>query len=231
MLKTILSFLILFNFSAEGNTVKGIYIEELINSNISGKEITDIRKLYLTENKALLISPGLPHRLVFDLQKQEVYIVNDTEKRRSVAPLPGYEINSDDILFSEFNNLKDKNLYIKESSNTKKVGKYNALGSAIYMPKIAAITELWLSKETGIQLDAFFSFMEKINPGMQFKKILQMMKKDNSFPVYTATTIVRADETNKYLNISLREISIKDIPVDIFDVPVEYTLTPLVKKE
>lgn len=229
--KLLIASLILLNFAAAPDTVKGLYVEEFITGNISGKEISGARKFYLTEGKALLISPGLPYRLVFDLQKQEVLIVNDKEKRWSAASMKEFDINADDIFFSGFINLKDNELYMKESGNIKKIGKYTALCSAIYMPKIAAITEIWLSKDTGIPLDSFFLFMEKINPGIQFKKILPVMKRDNSFPVYTSTTIVSAQDTNKYLNLSLQEISVKDIPVNIFDVPEEYTLIPINKKE
>lgn len=198
-----------------------IYIEEKIYTTIPGKLIHGIKKTYITKNKALLIDPMLPRKTIFDYVNNLVYTIDDAKKDLTIYKLNNFKLPVNANLSPDFSALNERELYSKESGNKKKIGKYNCFEFVIYIPKMAAMTRLWLTKDNEIPLAPYFTFLEKNNSGL-LKKIMPLMTANNSCIVKSTTTIIRPKETEKNFKQELVRISTDNIPDELFNLPADY---------
>ena len=224
MIRTLLITSLILLSTTNTDTIKGLYIEELITSNITGKNYTGTGKLYITEEKALLIEPGIPYRIILDYKEKKAIFVNDRKKTRKTTPLNTLSIRSSSVFYNELKGCEEKNLLIRESGNEKKINSHNCFEVIIFIPKIAVMNNIWLTKNPSKNLGLYFSFLDKAGPDIITKKLLPIMKKYNAIPVYSVTTIVRPKGNEKYLRRSLRKISFMDIQKNLFAVPEDYTV-------
>lgn len=198
-----------------------IYIEEKIYSTIPGKLFHGVKKTYITNNRILLVDPTLPVKTIFDYANNLVYTIDDAKKDLTVYKLNTFKLTVNANLSPDFSALNERDLFSKESGNKKKIGKYNCFELVIYIPKMAAITRLWLTKDNEIPLAPYFTLLEKNNNGL-LKKIMPLMTANNSCIVESATTIIRPKETEKNFKQELVKISADNIPDELFNLPADY---------
>jgi hypothetical protein len=214
-------FFIIFSVAIAKSGYSDIYIEEKITTTSGGNTTQGIKKTYLTKNKTLLQDPALQAKIIFDYNTNKVYSINDQGKDISVYPIDKYILPASDF-YSDFVNLNDSNLYIRESGKKKQVAEYSCFEIVIYIPRIAAMTNLWLSSiET--PLNDHITFFERYG-SILTKKILPIMSSKNACIIESATVIVRPKEPEKYLKSELLKISIQDIPDSVFNLPEDYRI-------
>ncbi|MBN2403759.1 MAG: DUF4412 domain-containing protein [Spirochaetes bacterium] len=219
-IKIIFNFII-FIFSMHGIAHADICIEEKITTNIPGRIFQGIKKTYITKNKILLEDPTIAKRVIYDHETNKVYLIDDSKKDLSVYSLNNFTLPSNDKIYSDFIPLRDEDILYKESGNNKKVGNYDCYEVVAYIPKIAAISRVWLTKDIEASLTDFFLFIEKNNDSL-LKKMMPMMKESNNYVVESITIIVRPKESEKYLKTELVKISVQEVPDSLFKLPEDY---------
>ena len=198
-----------------------IYIEEKIYSTIPGKLFHGIKKTYIIKDKVFLVDPTVAIKTLFDYANNLVYTIDDAKKDVTVYKLNNFKLPVNANLSPDFSALTERDLFSKESGNKKKIGKYNCFEFVIYIPKKAAMTRLWLTKDNEIPLATYFTFLEKNSNGLM-KKIIPLMTANNSCIVESTTTIVRPKETEKNFKQELIKILTDSIPDELFNLPADY---------
>jgi hypothetical protein len=199
-----------------------IFTEEKIITTIGGSETKGIRKLFITKDKILFQDPAFPARFIFDYNKNKVYSINDTAKDISIYSLEKFILPVDTNFCPDFADLKDSDLHVKESGNKKQINHYSCFEVVIYAPRIAAMTNVWLSSLES-PLTQQHNFAEK-HGSILLKKILPILKKNNACIIESTTIIVRPNESERYLRSELLKFSIDDIPDFIFSLPENYRI-------
>jgi hypothetical protein len=222
MSRLINKFFVCIFFAASAKAAySDIYIEERITTTVGGSETQGIKKIYISKNKTLLQDPALKVRIIFDYDNNKVYTINDPGKDISVYPIEKYIMPAPDF-YSDLVKLKDSDLHIRESGNKKQLGKYNCFEIVIFIPRIAAMINLWLGS-----IDPSFSqhlaFLEK-HGDIISKKLLPVLSSNNACIIESKIIIVRPKEPEKYLKSELLNISIQDIPDSIFSLPENYRI-------
>jgi hypothetical protein len=198
-----------------------IYIEEKITTTIAGKLFQGINKIYITKNKTLLEDSTISKRIIYNYDSNKVYVIDDNKKDVSIFGLNSFILPINEKIYSEFSSVKEEDILSRESGLKKKIGKYNCNEIVLYIPKIATLSRIWVSKEIEAPLISIFPFLEK-NSNILLKKILPVLKNDNAYVVESLTTIVRPKELERYLKTELKKISVQDVPDTLFNLPEDY---------
>jgi hypothetical protein len=199
-----------------------ICIEEKITTTISGKTFQGIKKTYITKSKILVEDPTISKKVIYDYENNKVYLIDNIKKDISIYALNNFSLPSNEKIYPDFAAVKPEDMLSKESGSKKKIGKYSCYEVVIYIPKIATLTRVWLTKDILTPLNPLFLFLEN-NNDILLKKLLSVMKESNAYVVESVTTIVRPKESEKYLKMELVKIS-EEVPDTIFTLPQDYRI-------
>lgn len=206
---------------------KSLYIEEQITSTLTDEKTSATRKLYLKEKNALLIDPILSHKLLFNFETLEVYLLDDVKRCYSAMDMDNFKPHSNNKIYSIYNSLIRGDILSSESMNKKMIGRYDCFEVVIYMPRTATLTYLWLTSEIKAPLDLYYSFVQRTNLGFKIKEINSIEQGYKAYAIETIVIMIRPKEPRRYLNIRLEEISCKNIPNSVFSIPDGYKKVPL----
>lgn len=204
---------------------KGMYIEESISSTLSGKDVSILQKTYLTDNNLLFTQSTHPQRILYDLNTQRVYLIDDIKRRYSSTSFNNYKESFDQGISSIFNLLVVNEILCRESGEKKRIYNYDCFEIVIYLPKIATMISLWLTKDLPALMNLYYSFSQKAELGNGMKKMISIMKQYDAFPVESITAMVRPKESTRYLKVRLKKISYNVLD-SIFTIPYEYKNIP-----
>jgi hypothetical protein len=211
-----------FIFAVYKTVFADICIEEKITTTISGKTFQGIKKTYITKNKILLEDPTISKKVIYDYENNKVYLIDNIKKDISIYALNNFSLPTNEKMYPDFTSVKVEDMLSKESGSKKKIGKYSCYEVVIYIPKIATLTRVWLTKDIPTPLSPLFLFLEN-NNDILLKKLLPVMKESNAYAVESITTIVRPKESEKYLKMELVKIS-EDVPDTLFTLPEDYRI-------
>ncbi len=217
-----LLFLVILFFSIIKAGYPDIYIEEKITAIAGGNKTQGIKKTYITKNKTLLYDPSCSVKVIFDYNKNKVYSINDSGKDISVYPIEKFMLPVNADFYSDLTSLKESDLYIKESGKKRQIENYKCFEIVIYIPRIAAMMNIWLSSIES-SLTTHFVFLERHSSILQ-KKILPVMRDKNACIIESTIVIVRPKKPEKYLKSELSKISNQDIPESVFSLPEDYRI-------
>jgi hypothetical protein len=212
---------VIFIFTICKTVYADICVEEKITTNLTDKIFNGIKKTFITKNKTLLDDPTISKKVIYDYENNKVYLIDDLKKDVSIYPLNDFTLPFNDKIYSNFVSVKEEDILSRESSIKKKIGQYDCYGVVIYMPKIAALATVWITKGIETPLASFFSFIEK-NNDILIKKLIPSMKESNAYIVESEIIIVRQNETEKYLRTELIKISTQNVPENLFKLPEDY---------
>ena len=219
--KNTLIYFLVFMLSIAGTAHSDLIIEEKITADLNGKTFQGVIKTYITKNKILLDDPTLSKRIIFDYNANTVYVIEDAKKDVSIFSLNNFKMPVNENIYSDLSAIEEKNVLSKESGSKAKIGNYNCYEVVVYIPKIAAMSRVWLTREIEVPLADFFSFLEQ-NGNIIIKKLLPFMKPANAYIVESSTTIVRPKEVDKNFKTGLVNISVQDVPETLFNLPEDY---------
>ncbi len=205
----------------------GIYIEERIETNLPGRVVSGIKKTYFTEKKVLIIDPFLSSRVIYDFENNKVYLIDDVKKYLSTTDASGFAIPINEEIFEQFLTLNEKDLHSKESGSWQTIGAYKCFEVVVYIPRLASLSRIWITKDIKLPISPYISFLEKNSKDIILKKIMPVLKENDAFIVSYVMTIVRPKELDRYFNGRLLKISEQDIPDELFNLPVDYTKVSL----
>jgi hypothetical protein len=212
---------VIFIFTICKMVFADICIEEKITTNLTDKIFNGIKKTYITKNKTLLDDPTISKKVIYDYENNKVYLIDDLKKDVSIYPLNNFTLPFNEKIYSNFVSVKEDDILSRESNIKKKIGQYDCYGVVIYMPKIATLATIWITKGIDTPLASFFSFIEK-NNDILIKKLMPVMKESNAYIVESEIIIVRQNESEKYLRTELVKISTLDVPENLFKLPEDY---------
>jgi hypothetical protein len=161
-------------------------------------------------------------KVIYDYESNKAYLIDNIKKDISIYALNNFTLPTNEKMYPDFTSIKAEDMLSKESGSKKKIGKYNCYEVVIYIPKLATLTRVWLTKEVLTPLNPLFSFLEN-NNDVLLKKLLPGMKEFNAYAVESVTTIVRPKESEKYLKMELIKIS-EDVPDTLFTLPQDYRI-------
>ncbi len=220
LVRKIIYFIFLFS-AANSPALADICVEEKITTTFAGKLFNGIRKIYIKNNKTLLEDPTISKRIIYDYDSKKVYLIDDIKKDISIYGINNFTLPINDKIYLDFASVKEDEMLSRESGGKRKIGKYMCSEIVIFIPKIATLTHIWVTKEIDATLIPLFSFLEN-NGNIMLKKILPVMKRDNSYVVESVTTIVRPKELERNLKTELKKIAVQDVPENLFSLPEDY---------
>lgn len=224
LLRIVVSIIIILSFDVLEILAKGLQIKEEIISTMTGERISTTREILINEENVLLKDSILQYRALFKINNNRIYLIDDKNKRYSIAKINEESILTSHEFYDSITFLNDNNIISRDSGNKKTIGKYNCFEIVVYMPEIAALTSLWLTQDVSKPLEMYYAFLEKRDLGIPMKKLIQILKTYNAGAVEIITTVIRPNEKEKYLIVKLDEILYKDIPVVKFSIPEGYRL-------
>jgi hypothetical protein len=213
--------IILFICTVSDPVFADIYIEEKITTTIAGKLFQGIKKIYIAKNKTLLDDPTISKKVIYDYDGSKVYLIDDIKKDVSIYALNNFTLPINEKIYSDFRSIKEEDILSKESGSKKKIGQYNCSEIVLYIPKIATLSRVWITKEIEAPLSSLFQFLEK-NSNIMLKKIVPVLKNNNACVVESTTTIIRPKELERYLKTELKKVLEQDFPESLFNLPEDY---------
>ncbi|MFH0977612.1 MAG: hypothetical protein V1874_17675 [Spirochaetota bacterium] len=212
---------IIFISSVSTAVYPDITIEEKITTTMTEKPFHGVRKTYIAKDKTLLDDPTIAKKIIFDYNANKVYVIEDAKKDISIYASGNFKLPYNERIYGEFVNLEPEDVLSKESGIKKKIGNYHCHEVVIYIPKIAALARIWLTKDIEAPLSPYLSFLEQ-NSDIIIKKLMPAMKAGNLYIAESATIIIRPKTAEKNLKIELIKFSAGEIPESIFKLPEGY---------
>jgi hypothetical protein len=219
-IKRIIFFILFFN-AVYTTAFADIYLEEKITTTVAGRPFNGIKKIYIAKNKTLLEDPTISKRIIYDYNAGKVYLIDDVKKDVSIYGLNNFALPINEKIYPDIVSVKEEEILSKESSGKKKIGKYNCSEIVIFIPRIATLSHVWVTKEIDVPLESLYSFLEN-NGNNMLKKILPALKNGKAYVVESVTTIVRPKEAEKNVKSELKKISVQEVPETLFTLPEDY---------
>ncbi|MCU0821532.1 MAG: hypothetical protein MUC95_03545 [Spirochaetes bacterium] len=211
---------VFINFSYAGN----IYIEEQVSGNITGNNISDIRRIIIKDDKILLVDPSLVYRTLFNLKENKVFLIDDLNRRYAVTGMNELKVPVKEKFITVFASFGKSSVVYKESGNKRMIGGYDCFEVVVFLPRAAAIINLWLTKSIEAPLEIYFNFLEKAKvENSQITHIVNIMKEYKAYPAECTITMVAEKAENKIFNMVLKEFSAREVPDSEFLIPEEYS--------
>ncbi len=207
---------------SKGKTVKTLYIEETVNSNLSGHETSMVKKGYYSGSHILIIDPSLPYRVLFTLSSKTVYLIDDANKIYTVLSMDEF------IRLSNRSpvQITDSDVMMEKTGKKKQIDKYQCEEYSLYIPKMSVKTYLWISGKLSLPIRLFYSFSKKTGLGSQNRQLIRLMEKRGGYTIESRSSFIAPGMYGKYINIRLNSIRYVNIQDTVFRTPAGYKKVP-----
>jgi hypothetical protein len=203
---------------AEKNT-KALCIEEQTTGSMQGRPFDFKKKSYYAGDYVYINDGSQPYRVLCDLKKKKVYLINAHAKQYTELTLSRFV----ELSQQGAGNLTDNQLHIRETGEKQEVAGYNCVQVVMMVPSMGIKTTMWVPEKLDVPMKQYFSFADRTGLGGQVQGMNRVLKKYNSYPVESKTVPVGAVGVGNIINVKVQKIEYTDVDAGIFSVPAGYT--------
>ena len=203
---------------AEKNT-KALCIEEQTTGSMQGRPFDFTKKSYYAGDYVYINDGSQPYRVLCDLKKKKVYLINAHAKQYTELTLSRFV----ELSQQGAGNLTDNQLHIRETGEKQEVAGYNCVQVVMMVPSMGIKTTMWVPEKLDVPMKQYFSFADRTGLGGQVQGMNRVLKKYNSYPVESKTVPVGAVGVGNIINVKVQKIEYTDVDAGIFSVPAGYT--------
>ncbi len=201
-----------------------LYIEEQISGDITDDGISAARRILIKDNDILIEDPSFAYKTLFKINDKKAFLIDDLNRRYAVTGIQDFRMPLKEKFVPVFDLFRKSEPRHKESGNIRKIGKYDCFEVVLFLPRAAALINLWLIKNIEAPVDLYFSFLDRVKvESSQIESVLKIMREYKAYPAECIITMAAEGDKKKYFRIVLKEISAREIPASEFAVPEEYS--------
>jgi len=201
------------------NTRKALYIEEQTTGSMQGRPFDFTKKSYYAGDYVYINDGSQPYRVLCDLKKKKVYLINAHAKQYTELTLSRFV----ELSRQGTGNLSDSQMQVRETGEKKEVAGYNCVQVVMMIPPMGIKTTMWVPEKIDVPMKQYFSFADRTGLGGQVQGINPILKKYKSYPVQSRTVPVGAVGVGNIINVKVQKIEYTDVDSGIFSVPAGYT--------